>query len=94
MALASPLLVSWCVCAVGNLGILVVVLGSQCGLVKLERGISFIGIVGGIAGGLGALVWPAGARWAWLPPLLDVGTLPLLLVTLAAWLQRSSVRAR
>lgn len=51
-----------------------------------RSGVSFVPIVGGVAGVAACIVLPVAgaARWAWLPLLLDVGCLPLLVLAALA----------
>jgi hypothetical protein len=42
---------------------------------------SFIPVIGGVAGALSLLVCPlpGSSYWAWLPPILDLGCIPMLI---------------
>jgi len=55
-----------------------------------EGGVSFVPFVGGVAGALACLVTPVAglARWAWLPLLVDFGSVPLLVITAVAMVRR------
>jgi hypothetical protein len=58
-----------------------------------KRG-SLVPIVGGLAGSAAMLFapWPGLATIAWLPLVADIGTVPLLAMTLVAWWRRRRVR--
>jgi len=49
--------------------------------------VSFIPIIGGLAGTAAcfALPYPALRAWCWVPLLADIGAAPLMLATLVAW---------
>jgi hypothetical protein len=80
-ATAALLVMFFLGCAIGNVAIVV------RGSLHRQRGSSLIPVAGGIAGTLGVLLlpWPAARSWWWLPPLLDLGCVPIVLASLAYW---------
>ncbi len=76
----------WSACA--GLLLVWVVAGASNALIVLlwllkRRRASLIPIVGGLAGAAGLLLSPLGAlhKWWWVPPVVDPGTLPLVVPT-------------
>jgi hypothetical protein len=71
---AAPLFLLAAVGTVGNAGVVVSwVLGHRSSMIPL---------VGGTAGALGCLVAPGLLGWAWLPPLADLGCVPIVVFAL------------
>jgi len=69
--IAGLLAAFWLLCAGGNLTSLI-------GAAIRKGSTSFILFFGGVAGVLSLFICPlpGAARWAWLPPLLDIGSVP------------------
>jgi hypothetical protein len=62
--------------------------------IALTRRGSLLPLVGGISGALAILLWPApGARmWFWVPLLVDLGSLPILSMTLVRLIRRHGAK--
>lgn len=73
--ISSVLFVVFLVCAAGN-GVGVII-----GRVR-NRSFSVVPFVGGVSGVLGCVIAPSKAvnRYWWIPPLVDLGCIPLLVV--------------
>jgi hypothetical protein len=81
--IAGLLAAFWLLCAGGNLMSLI-------GAAMRKGSTSFILFIGGVVGALSFFICPlpGTARWAWLPPLLDIGSIPVTLAMLYGFITR------